>query len=546
MTDGAPVQPGSTASILRHELRGIAATLLLVGATALLAVFLHEYIGVLRGSVLFLVPVMVAGYLYGIVPALIAAIAGVLASGYLFFARLYTMRVGSPGEMLNFLLFIVIAVVVSQLSSTAKRHITLARQREREMSDLYTFSRRLAAAQSGAEIFTAIQNHLANLVQRRVVLLGAAETGQPADVPENVHAQVSRIEKDRTLESTVEDAAGNAWLIRRVSPKTPAFGMVAVDLGQVAPKGLAEVRQRIDDALGDAAATLERLDVGRALTEAKMRSETELLREALIGSVSHELRTPLASILGAATVLANAPTLAKDERVLALAGVVRDEAERLNSDIQNLLDATTISRQQVRPKPQWVEPVDIVNAAIEHRKRRLAGHPVALDLHANLPIVRVDPAQIQQALVQILDNAAKYSSDGAPIEVAARADGRDVVIAVRDRGAGLTEAEKRQVGERFFRGPRHAGVTSGSGLGLWIAHAFISANGGKVEVASDGVDRGTTVSIHLPATPEDLAREDLATKDFATKDLAPAAPAPAEPAVVERASNAVVPAEASE
>jgi two-component system, OmpR family, sensor histidine kinase KdpD len=502
----------------------------LVGATALLAVFLRHYVGVLRGSVLFLVPVMVAGYKYGVVSALVAAITGVLLSGYLFFAQLYGTRLASPGELLNLLLVMVVAVVVSQLSSTAKRHITLARQREREMSDLYAFSRRLAAAPNAAEIFAAIQNHLANLVQRRVVLLGAGEAGHPAGVPDSVRAQLARIEKDRALESTVGDAAGNTWLIRRVSPKTPAFGMVAVDLGFVAGKALAEMRQRIDDALADAAATLERLDVARALNEAKMRSETELLREALIGSVSHELRTPLASILGAATVLANAPTVAKDERLLALAGVVRDEAERLNSDIQNLLDATTISRQQVRPKPQWVEPVDIVNAAVEHRKRRLAGHPVTFDLHPNLPIVRVDPRQVEQALAQILDNAAKYSPNGTPIKVAAHADGHDVVIAVQDRGAGLTEPEKRQVGARFFRGARHAGVTSGSGLGLWIAHAFISANGGKVEVASDGADRGTTVSIHLPATAEETAEM----------------PAPAEPVAREAAASEVVSAAAAQ
>ena len=213
-----------------------------------------------------------------------------------------------------------------------------------------------------------------------------------------------------------------------MSPKTPDFGSVAVDLGNVSGEALADMRQRIDDALADAAATLERLDVARALNEAKMRSETELLREALIGSVSHELRTPLASILGAATILSNAPALAGDERLHALTGVVRDEAERLNNDIQNLLDATTISSQQVRPKLQWIEPVDIVNAAVEHRKRRLAGHPVTLDLDSNLPIVRADPAQVEQALMQILDNAAKYSNDGAPIRVAARPNGHAVVL----------------------------------------------------------------------------------------------------------------------
>jgi two-component system, OmpR family, sensor histidine kinase KdpD len=517
-------------SIMRRELHGIGVALLWIAATTVVGILLRHYVGILRGSVLYLVPVMVLGYNYGVVPALLAAISGVVLSGYLFFAQLYTFQVASPQEALNFLLFMVVAVVVSHISSQAKRHTTIARKREQEMSDLYAFSRRLAAAPSAAEIFIAIQNYLANLVQRKVVLLGAAEAGDADDVPERVRAQVTRFEQDQGTERTIDDGSGNIWLIRRVSPKTPDFGSIAIDLGSVSGEALTDMRGRIEDALADAAATLERLDVGRALNEAKMRSETELLREALIGSVSHELRTPLASILGAATVLANAPALAGDQRLLALAGVVRDEAERLNSDIQNLLDATTISRQQVRPKPQWVEPVDIVNAALEHRGRRLAGHPVTLDLDSNLPIVNADPAQLEQALVQVLDNAAKYSPDGAPIRIAARPNGQSVVLSVHDCGAGLTGEEKSQIGERFFRGARHAATTSGSGLGLWIAHAFITANGGTVDVESDGAGRGTTVSIHLPVSPEPKPIETLSVEsppgETALSEPMPAAPLP--------------------
>ncbi len=487
---------------MRRQMRGIAIALFFVAVTTAVALFLRHYVGILRGAVLYLVPVMLAGYQVGVIPALVAAVAGVVLSGYLYFAPLYSFRVASPQEALNLLLFMVVAVVVSHLSSQAKKHIIIARKREREMSDLYAFSRRLAMAPSAAEIFVAIQEHLANLVQRKVVLLGVADAGTADDVPETVRAAVTRVEHDEGLERTVTDGTGNVWLIRRVSPKTPDFGLVAVDLGSVSGEPLADMRQRIDDALADAAATLERLDVARALTEAKMRSESELLREALIGSVSHELRTPLASILGAATVLHNAPALAADPRLLALTGVVRDEAERLNIDIQNLLDATTISRQQVRPKLQWVEPVDIVNAAFEHRRRRLSAYPVTFDLDSNLPIVHVDPAQVEQALVQIIDNAAKYSPAGSPIRVGAHPNGHAVMLSVHDCGSGLTLEEKRQVGGRFFRGPRHAVTTSGSGLGLWIANAFISANGGKVEVESAGADRGTTVTIHLPMSPE--------------------------------------------
>jgi two-component system sensor histidine kinase KdpD len=489
-------------SVLRREARGVLIALLLVAVTTAVLFFLRHYFGILRGAVLYLLPVMIAGYQLGMIPALVTAIAGVFLSGYLVFAPLYSFQVASPQEALNLVLFMGVAVVVSHLSSQAKRHILLAQKREREVSDLYAFSRRLAMAPSAAEIFVAIQEHLAQLVQRKVVLLGAADAGDGDDVPESARAAVTRVEHDEGLERTVDDGKGNIWLIRRVSPKTPDFGLVAVDLGNVSGQPLADMRQRIDDALADAAATLERLDVARALNEAKMRSETELLREALIGSVSHELRTPLASILGAATILHNAPALAKDPRLLALTGVVRDEAERLNIDIQNLLDATTISRQQVRPKLQWVEPVDIVNAAFEHRRRRLSGYPVTFDLDSNLPIVHVDPAQVEQALVQIIDNAAKYSPAGTPIRVAAHPNGQTVMLSVHDNGSGLTTEEKRLVGGRFFRGPRHKVTTSGSGLGLWIANAFVTANGGKVEVESDGADRGTTVTIHLPMSPE--------------------------------------------
>jgi two-component system, OmpR family, sensor histidine kinase KdpD len=494
-------------AVIWQQLNGIVVALMLVALTTAVSILLREYLGILRGSVLYLIPVMLAGYHLGVVPALVTAVAGVILSGYLYFAQLYSFQVASPQEALNLVLYMVVAVVVSHLSSQAKRNITIAHKREQETSDLYAFSRRLAAAPSAAEIFVAIQNHLANLVQRKVVLLGGAETCTEEGVPERLRAEVARVEQHEGLERTIDDGQGNIWLIRRVSPKTPDFGMVAVDLGNVSGEALAGVRQRIDDALADAAATLERLDVARALNEAKMRSETELLREALIGSVSHELRTPLASILGAATILSNAPALAGDERLHALTGVVRDEAERLNNDIQNLLDATRISSQQVRPKPQWIEPVDIVNAAIEHRQRRLAGHPVTLDLDSNLPIVRADPSQVEQALMQILDNAAKYSQDGAPIRVAARPNGHAVVLSVHDCGAGLSSEEKELVGGRFFRGPRHAATTSGSGLGLWIANAFMTANGGKVEVESEGIDRGTTVSIHLPLSGETAPSE---------------------------------------
>jgi two-component system sensor histidine kinase KdpD len=493
---------------VRRELRGSALALVLVAATTLVAYVLIQSFDVRRGSVIYLLPVLLAGWHLGLVPALVAAVAGVLWSGYFFFSPYYSFYLARPNEILNLLLFMVVAVVTSHLANSMKKQTEVARKSEKDMGDLYAFSRRLAAASSAADIYLAIEEHLASLVQRKVVLFGAVPDSDRDVKPEQeglsqrVHSAIAEVRAGRTLATTVDDGAGDIWLVRRVSQKNADFGVIAIDLGSVPPSAVEEVRHRVDDVLSDAAATLERLDVARALNDAKMRSETELLREALIGSVSHELRTPLASILGAATVLSKSPVIAKDERLTSLAGVVRDEAERLNNDIQNLLDATRISREQIRPRQEWIEPQDIVNSALERRRRRLSGHNVSLDMDSNLPLIYVDAVLVEQAFVQIVDNAAKYSPTGSPIIIAAKRNGRDVVLSVQDQGVGLTAEENAQLGERFFRGTRHAATTSGSGLGLWIAKAFVTANGGKIQAVSPGADHGAAVSILLPfATP---------------------------------------------
>ena len=490
---------------VRRELRGSLLALLMVAAATLLAYVLTQTLDVRRGSVLYLLPVLLAGWHLGLIPALVAAVAGVLWSGYFFFSPYYAFYLARPNEILNLVLFMVVAVVTSHLANSMKKQTEIARKREKETSDLYAFSRRLGAAASAGDIYRAIEEHLANLVQRNVVLFGAGGGDRKPEhgaLTERLHQAIAEVQAGRTPATTVDDGHGDVWMVRRVSEKNADFGVIAIDLGSVPAQTLDEVRHRVDDVLSDAAATLERLDVARALNDAKMRSETELLREALIGSVSHELRTPLASILGAATVLSKSPAVAKDERLTALAGVVRDEAERLNNDIQNLLDATRISREQIKPRQEWIEPQDIVNSALERRRRRLSGHEVSLDMDSNLPFIYVDAVLVEQAFVQIVDNAAKYSPSGSPITVAAKRNGRDVVLSVHDNGVGLTAEEQSQLGERFFRGARHAAATSGSGLGLWIAKAFVTANGGKIEAHSSGADQGSTVSIHLPfATP---------------------------------------------
>jgi K+-sensing histidine kinase KdpD len=244
--------------------------------------------------------------------------------------------------------------------------------------------------------------------------------------------------------------------------------------------------------------TVLALRIESARFTAKTLIEADQLRDALIGSVSHELRTPLASILGGVSIMAEMPNVARDPRLASLATGIRDEAMRLNSDIQNLLDAALITSQGLHSRRDWTDPTDIIDAAVERMRLRYPDRRVELSLDGNLPLVLIDPVLVEQALSQIIANAAKFSAPPSTIEVSAFVKDAELLISVHDDGVGLTAEEKNKLSERFFRGPRHVGKIPGSGLGLWVANTFIVSSGGKLEATSPGESKGTTIRVVFP------------------------------------------------
>jgi len=231
---------------------------------------------------------------------------------------------------------------------------------------------------------------------------------------------------------------------------------------------------------------------------AKIRAQVENLRDALIGSVSHELHTPLAAIVGSTSILSQSPLVTDNEHLSSLVRVVRKEAERLNGDILNLVDATRISSEGIRPTWQWVDPEDIVSGALARKWQLLADRKVELMIADDLPLVYVDPALVESALSQLIENATKYSAPDTPISITAVLNGKAIQIEVADEGEGIALGEIEKVFGRFYRSPRHANATSGSGLGLWIARELIETCGGRVQASSPGVGCGTTFRIDLP------------------------------------------------
>ena len=266
---------------LRKELRGILLTACLVAVVTALIFLIIWGTGRTRGTVTYLIPVVIAATRWGIVPALFAAICGVFASAFFFFPPFYSLRIRDPQEIINLLLFIFVAVVVSQLANRLKRQLEIARQREIDMRDLYAFSRRLAVAFDASNIQSAIEDHLAAVMQRRVVLFsspreaagnGGRRTG--ATVPPQVLAEVASFETsahDSATGVTVTADNGEVWLVRAVSHKSPEFGVIAINFGRETKEGSEELRIRVDTVLADATATLERLGIAHAISEAHIR-----------------------------------------------------------------------------------------------------------------------------------------------------------------------------------------------------------------------------------------------------------------------------------
>src|SRR5215471_5969863 len=263
--------------------------------------------------------------------------------------------------------------------------------------------------------------------------------------------------------------------------------------------------------LAVALTTVLTLQIDSARFVAKTLAQAEELRDALLGSVSHELRTPLTSIIGGASMLLKAPNVAGDPQIASLANSIRDEAMRLDNDIQNLLDAARITSKSLRAQHDWTDPTDIINAAVERASLRHPNRGIGLNFAGNLPLIQVDAVLVEQALGQIIANAAKFSSPSSNIQIVAAAEGQQLIISVRDEGAGLTVDEKSKLAERFFRGQRHIGKVSGSGLGMWIANTFIASSGGQLEASSPGEGQGTTIRVVLPIAPHD--RSEIETQE---------------------------------
>jgi K+-sensing histidine kinase KdpD len=455
----------------------------------------------------YLIPVIFAATRWGLWPALVASMAGIAAADFFFFLPLYSFHIDDPQEVIDILLFLVISLVSSNLAARLRRETETLRQREGEIHHLYEFSRRLAACFTVSDLVAAIQDHLARTLGSHIAFFVAMPDGHfeppelcsaPQMVRESAAAMVASI--GISARTIVDPTTRETWLIRAIFSQTTLHGVIAINIRRGSRQAMANKTSSVEAILEEVSLTLQRLDIGKAMEDARLRLQAQLLRDAFHGTLSHELCSPLAAIKGSASVLEPMPTIRTDSRARMLVEAIAEETAQLDGFIQNLLNATRVTAGGVTPRLEWADPEDIVNAAIMRRAKRLSAHRVQTTFAADLPLVHVDSGLIEEACGQLLENAAKYSPSASTISISVKAEGGHVILSICDQGVGIAPEEKQQLGRRSFRSPRHQASIPGSGLGFWIATTFVQANGGSIAVLSQGHGHGTTVSISLPAS----------------------------------------------
>jgi two-component system sensor histidine kinase KdpD len=469
-------------------------------AVALLALVAHAFTRVVElphVSVLFLAAVVASAALWGFWPSLLAAVLSVAAGAYFFYAPILSLRVSAEPDLADLAVFVIVAGFTSRLAASVRAKALEAQREQHKMAALLAFSERLAAATTDADLQAAIKEHLAPVLGRPIHLLMPGSEAR--DAPPEVLAAADR--------AMVEgDAVAGGWRLRRLVTEHGAVAVVAA-LGP-APELEPDYVKAL---LGQAAQAIERARLRHEIAEARVKVQGAALHEALINSVSHDLQTPLAAILGSATALETFGAHGDPAARAALMATIREEAERLGSYIENVLDLTRIRSGQIAPRLELIELADIIDAALRRRQKALAAHRVRVQLAPDLPMLRLDLFLMEHALANVLDNASKYAPAGSEVRISARVEGSHVVLDVTDAGTGILAEDLERVFEPFYRGAGAEGSpATGTGLGLAICRAFVEANGGTASAL--GAGGSTTLRLRLPL-PEAPAMSEATVAD---------------------------------
>ncbi|TPG96955.1 sensor histidine kinase KdpD [Pseudomonas caspiana] len=456
-------------------------------------------------SLVFLAAVLLVAVRSSLGPALACAALSFLTYDFLFIPPNFSFAIQREEDVLTLLFFLLMAALTGNLAARQRRQLQALRDTQEETTELLDLSRKLTAATDRQAVVSAAAQHLDGWSDLQLCLLNQdgqggwkVETGGPLEFSEAERAAADWAwHHDQPAGAGTGTLPFGRWWWWPLSVEDGPLAL----LGVCAKEGqtLSGQRRRLLTALSQPLAqALARAQLAEDLEAARLHGETEQLRSALLASVSHDLRTPLTSMRGSIdSLLALGEAIPLEDRRELLEGT-RDEAERLDRYIQNLLDMTRLGHGALKLARDWVSPADIVGSSLNRLRAVLAPLQVTTEVPPQLPLLYVHAALIEQALVNVLENAARFSPAHGRLQLRAGADDSELFFSVSDEGPGIPQEERAKIFDMFYTAARGDRGGQGTGLGLAICQGMVGAHGGRISVA-DGIEgRGTCITLHLP------------------------------------------------
>ncbi len=490
-------------------------TLGMVWGALCIGLVLRQFLASPNITLVFLTAVLASAVAYGLWPSLFGSLVAVIIYNIFFLKPFYTVTIADPENMVAMFFFVIVAVIVSNLTSRVRSQAIAARQRALTMEGLYLFSRRLGGAVSLDDLLRASADQIAVMLKAKVRLLSPAGTdlvlraSHPLEDKQDdadLAAARSCWQNNRPAGRGADTLTEEKWLFLPMRTGRGVVGVVGLDSERPGPLLGADQRRLLDALLDQTALAIERINPAQDVDRARLTAETDRLRSALLTSISHDLRTPLASILGAATSLKTQPEDLDDAAKREMIGTIQEEAERLNRFIGNLLDMTRIESGAIAARTSMVDLSEIIGSALQRASKILADHRVDVRLAADLPMLKLDVVLFEQVLFNLLDNAAKYAPRGSVIGLRAEADRQTVRLELFDEGEGIPFIDIERVFDKFYRVHATDRRRAGTGLGLAICRGFVEALGGGI-VAGNRTDRSGAkfvITLPVPAQPAAL------------------------------------------
>ena len=482
-----------------------------VTVVTLLNLWLERWIGYEAVALVYLLAVVLLALFVGRGPIVLGTVLTAVAWSVLFAPPRYSFHIGSFYDKMMFAMYFVVALTVGQLTGRLRDERQTERKREERSRALYLFTQELANAADRDDILERVVKQVEAVVGAQIALLLRNQKGR--ELIPNPKSTWHLNEPEELLAK--QACEQNVAIVSEATHYAQAGGVYLPLAAGAAPEGVlairlragseldAEQRDLLENFARQTALVLERQRLRDVEVRTKLLTESERLGRTLLNSVSHELRTPLAAIATAAGTLRDSEQLTPLQQRLSIE--IESATARLNRVVHSLLNAARIQSGQVRPNLDWCDLADVVRAALREVTPLLGRHQVEKKVQPGLPLIRGDFTLLQQAVANLLVNAATYTQAGTTIEVTVHANADELALEVSDRGPGLPPDQLKRVFDLFHRAP--TSKPGGTGLGLAIVRGFVEAQGGRV-LAANRPGGGATFSIFLPiGKPPEVSEE---------------------------------------